>query len=59
MVQVPDEVKHERFDRLKAVIEKTTSEHSLSMVGGTYEVLVEGPSKKERRSPFGYARMAS
>jgi tRNA-2-methylthio-N6-dimethylallyladenosine synthase len=28
MVQVPDEVKHERFDRLKAVIEKTTSEHS-------------------------------
>jgi len=46
MVQVPDEVKHERFDRLKALIEQTTSEHSASMVGKTYEVLVEGPSKK-------------
>jgi tRNA A37 methylthiotransferase MiaB len=28
MEQVPDEVKHERFDRLKALIEKTTGEHS-------------------------------
>jgi len=46
MEQVPDPVKHERFDRLKALIEKTTSEYSESMVGKTYEVLVEGPSKK-------------
>jgi tRNA-2-methylthio-N6-dimethylallyladenosine synthase len=55
MVQVPDEVKHERFDRLKAVIEKTTSEHSLSMVGKTFEVLVEGPSKRNDEVLSGYA----
>jgi tRNA-2-methylthio-N6-dimethylallyladenosine synthase len=55
MVQVPDEVKHERFDRLKTVIEKTTSEHSLSMVGKTFEVLVEGPSKRNDEVLSGYA----
>jgi tRNA-2-methylthio-N6-dimethylallyladenosine synthase len=55
MAQLPDEVKHERFDRLKAVIEKTTSEHSLSMVGKTYEVLVEGPSKRNDEVLSGYA----
>lgn len=55
MAQVPDEVKHERFDRLKSVIEETTSEHSLSMVGKTYEVLVEGPSKRNEEVLSGYA----
>jgi tRNA-2-methylthio-N6-dimethylallyladenosine synthase len=55
MVQVPDEVKHARFDRLKAVIEETTSAHSASMVGKTYEVLVEGPSKKNDAVLSGYA----
>jgi tRNA-2-methylthio-N6-dimethylallyladenosine synthase len=55
MVQLPDEIKHERFDRLKAVIEKTTSEHSESMVGKTFEVLVEGPSKRNDDVLSGYA----
>jgi tRNA-2-methylthio-N6-dimethylallyladenosine synthase len=55
MEQVPDEVKHERFDRLKALIEKTTGEHSESMVGKTYEVLVEGPSKKNEEVLSSYA----
>lgn len=55
MEQVPDEVKHQRFDRLKDVIEATTSAHSLSMVGRTYEVLVEGPSKKNDSVLSGYA----
>lgn len=55
MEQVNGEVKHERFDRLKALIEKTTSEHSLSMVGQTYEVLVQGPSKKNDEVLSGYA----
>jgi len=55
MVQVPEEVKHERFDRLKALIEKTTSEHSLTMVGQTFEVLVQGPSKKNDDVLSGYA----
>jgi len=55
MVQVPDEIKHERFDRLKAVIEKSTSEHSSSMVGQTFEVLVEGASKKNDEVLSSYA----
>lgn len=55
MEQVPDEVKHARFNRLKDVIEKTTGEHSASMVGKTFDVLVEGASKKNDAVLSGYA----
>jgi tRNA-2-methylthio-N6-dimethylallyladenosine synthase len=55
MVQVPSEIQHERFDRLKAVIEESTAKHSESMVGQTYEVLVAGPSKKDGDVLSGYA----
>lgn len=53
--QIPDEIKHERFNRLKEVIEKSTSDHSLSMVGKEFEVLVEGPSKRNEEILSGYA----
>ena len=51
----PDELKHERFNALVKVIEKTTGEHSAKMVGNTYSVLVEGPSKKNSDVLSGYA----
>ncbi len=51
----PDALKHERFNQLVKVIEKTTGEHSLKMVGNTYSVLVEGPSKKNSNVLSGYA----
>lgn len=55
MPQIPPEISHERFDRLKKVIEETTSEHSLKMVGKTFDVLVDGPSKKDKSVLSGYA----
>ena len=51
---VSDEVKHERFDRLLKVIEKGVMFHSAKMVGNTYDVLVDGPSKKDKSMLSGY-----
>lgn len=55
MEQLDPAIQHERFDRLKAVIEETTAEHSLTMVGKTFDVLVIGPSKKNGEVLTGYA----
>jgi tRNA-2-methylthio-N6-dimethylallyladenosine synthase len=55
MVQLDDALKHERFMRLKDEIEKETSAYAAGMVGKTYEVLVEGPSKKDSDILSGYA----
>lgn len=52
---VSDETKHERFMRLTKVIENSTSAHSLTMVGKTFTVLVDGPSKKDDDVLSGYA----
>lgn len=52
---VSDETKHERFMRLVHVIEKTTGAHSAAMVGKTFDVLVEGASKKNSKILSGYA----
>ncbi len=49
-----DKEKHERFDRLKKVIEESTARHSEAMVGGTYDVLVTGESKKDASVLSGY-----
>lgn len=43
--QVPDEVKHERFNRLKELVEKSIAENNKKYIGTTQKVLVEGPSK--------------
>ncbi len=53
--ETPDELKHERFNALVKVIEETTGNHSAKMVGNTYSVLVEGPSKKNAEVLSGYA----
>ncbi len=53
--ETPDELKHQRFNALVKVIEKTTGEHSSKMVGNTYSVLVEGPSKRNPEVLSGYA----
>ena len=44
--QVPKEVVQERFDRLVSVQDAITSEGNRAQVGQTFEVLVEGASKK-------------
>ena len=53
--KTPNALKHERFNALVKVIERTTGEHSQAMVGNTYRVLVEGPSKKNKSILSGYA----
>ena len=51
---ISSEEKHERFNRLTAVIEKGVIYHSELMLGKTYDVLVDGPSKKNPELLSGY-----
>ncbi len=51
---VPDHTKHERFNRLLKVVEEGVMSHSKEMVGKTYDVLVDGPSKKDPKMLSGY-----
>lgn len=43
--QVPDEIKHARFDRLKELVESQIAENNQKYVGTVQKVLVEGVSK--------------
>ncbi len=43
--QVPDEVKHERLERLVDVVQRIAAERNAERVGRVEEVLVEGPSR--------------
>ena len=43
--QIPDEIKHKRFDRLKELVESQIAKNNSKYVGTIQKVLVEGPSK--------------
>lgn len=43
--QIPEEVKHDRFNRLVEEVNRCSAEQNAKFVGKTAEVLVEGPSK--------------
>lgn len=43
--QVPEEVKHRRFDKLKALVESQIAENNQKYIGTIQKVLVEGKSK--------------
>jgi tRNA-2-methylthio-N6-dimethylallyladenosine synthase len=43
--QVPEEVKHERLERLVDLVQRIAAERNAGRVGGVEEVLVEGPSR--------------
>ena len=43
--QVPEEDKHRRFDKLKALYESQVEENNQKYIGTTQKVLVEGESK--------------
>ena len=51
---VSDKIKHERFVRLTKVIEASVEKSSDLMVGNTYDVLVDGPSKRDKEVLSGY-----
>ena len=43
--QVPEEIKHKRFDKLKALVESQIEENNKKYIGTTQKILVEGESK--------------
>ena len=43
--QIPEEIKHKRFDRLKALVESQIAENNQKYIGTIQKVLVEGESK--------------
>jgi tRNA-2-methylthio-N6-dimethylallyladenosine synthase len=43
--QIPEEIKHKRFDRLKALVESQIEKNNKEYVGTKQKVLVEGKSK--------------
>ena len=45
--QVPDDVKHERLERLVEVVQRIAAERNAERVGRVEEVLVEGPSRTD------------
>jgi tRNA-2-methylthio-N6-dimethylallyladenosine synthase len=45
--QVPDEVKHERLERLVEVVQRIAAERNAARVGRVEEVLVEGASRTD------------
>ena len=45
--QVPDDVKHERLERLVAAVQAIAAERNAARVGRVEEVLVEGPSRTD------------
>ena len=47
--QVPDKIKHERFDRLKALVEEQIEVKNKEYVGTIQKVLVEGTSKNNEK----------
>ena len=46
--QIPEEIKHKRFDKLKALVESQISENNQKYVGTIQKVLVEGESKNNK-----------
>jgi tRNA-2-methylthio-N6-dimethylallyladenosine synthase len=45
--QVPDEVKHERIERLVEVVQRVAERRNRDRVGASEQVLVEGPSRTD------------
>ena len=46
--QISEEIKHKRFDKLKALVESQISENNQKYVGTIQKVLVEGESKNNK-----------
>lgn len=43
--QVPEDVKHERFNRLKELVESQIEENNAKYIGTIQKIIVEGKSK--------------
>jgi len=47
--QIPEEIKHKRFDRLKALFEENIQKNNQKYVGTVQKILVEGQSKNNEK----------
>ena len=47
--QIPEEIKHQRFNKLKALVESQIEENNQKYIGTTQKVLVEGESKNNSK----------
>ena len=47
--QIPEEIKHQRFNRLKALVESQIEENNQKYIGTIQKVLVEGESKNNSK----------
>ena len=45
--QIPEEVKHKRFDKLKELYESKVDDNNQKYIGTTHEILIEGTSKND------------
>ncbi|MGH4138171.1 tRNA (N6-isopentenyl adenosine(37)-C2)-methylthiotransferase MiaB [Clostridium sp.] len=54
--QIPEDVKHERFNRLMEVVNRNSAEKNKEYVGKIVEVLVEGYSKNDKSKLTGRTR---
>ena len=43
--QIPEDVKHQRFNRLKELVEKMMQENNLTYINTVHDILIEGVSK--------------
>ena len=43
--QIPEEIKHKRFDRLKTLFEQQVDDNNKKYIGTNHKILVEGVSK--------------
>lgn len=48
--QIPEEIKHERFNRLVDVINRISAEKNAEYIGRVEKVLVDGPSKRNSKT---------
>ena len=51
--QIPEPVKHERFERMRAILDEGMAENNAVYEGRIENVLVEGPSRKNRKTLTG------
>ncbi len=46
--QIPEEIKHKRFDKLKQLVESQIAQRNQEYIGSTQKILVEGKSKNNQ-----------
>lgn len=51
--QIPEEIKHQRFDRLKELFDSRVSENNQKYIGTTQRILVDGYSKNDKETLTG------